>query len=235
MNLNKYRFSSKEWNGNAGLYYYGRRIYAPDLQRWLNRDPIQEKGGLNLYTFDGNDGINKGDPIGDDAFDLVEKLAGLQVPKTIGGTASALVVLGPLTLGGGLNYMFFPDTCQRAFFKMTSTMGVGINAGWGFSAEMALYENDPVRGHASPENYEGPFIALSGGAGAAWLSFGGSLFGSQSPDSAGGSWYGLDLTWSPWLSLPAEISLNEWDYVLVPSSEKNVPLCECYAAILFMP
>jgi len=39
---NLYRFSSKEWHPNSGLVYYGRRFYDPDLQRWMNRDPIME-------------------------------------------------------------------------------------------------------------------------------------------------------------------------------------------------
>jgi RHS repeat-associated protein len=54
---NTYRFSSKEWHANAGLYYYGFRHYEPNLQRWLNRDPIEEFGGFNLYTVVGNSPI----------------------------------------------------------------------------------------------------------------------------------------------------------------------------------
>ena len=30
---------------------YKRRFYRPDLGRWLNRDPIEEEGGENLYAF----------------------------------------------------------------------------------------------------------------------------------------------------------------------------------------
>jgi RHS repeat-associated protein len=45
------RFSSKEVHPNSGLYYYGFRFYDPTLQRWLNRDPIFERGGVNLYMF----------------------------------------------------------------------------------------------------------------------------------------------------------------------------------------
>src|SRR5205809_5140641 len=41
---NVYRFSSKEIHVNSGLYYYGYRWYAPNLQRWLNRDPLGEPG-----------------------------------------------------------------------------------------------------------------------------------------------------------------------------------------------
>jgi RHS repeat-associated protein len=55
---NVYRFSSKLYDANSGLYYYGYRWYAPNLQRWLNRDPIAEHGGLNLYGFVRNNPAN---------------------------------------------------------------------------------------------------------------------------------------------------------------------------------
>ena len=35
----------------AGWYHYGYRFYEPHLQRWVNRDPLGERGGMNLYTF----------------------------------------------------------------------------------------------------------------------------------------------------------------------------------------
>jgi RHS repeat-associated protein len=90
--LNKYRFSSKEWNDNAGLSYYLYRVYDPNLQRWLSRDPIgdassliyrisvyeppAEEGyfavvdpaeawnGLNLFAFLGDSPVNYDDPFG---------------------------------------------------------------------------------------------------------------------------------------------------------------------------
>jgi RHS repeat-associated protein len=46
---NTYRFSSKEIHLNSGLYYYGYRFYDPNSQRWVNRDPVGEWGGINLY------------------------------------------------------------------------------------------------------------------------------------------------------------------------------------------
>ena len=45
------RFSTKYYDPETGLYYYGYRFYSPQLMRWLNRDPIEEEGGLNLYGF----------------------------------------------------------------------------------------------------------------------------------------------------------------------------------------
>ena len=91
---NTYRFSSKEWNDNAGLYYYLFRFYDPNLQKWPNRDPLgdigslvnlsaqfnrflessinmgmaegpfEARGGINLYDYVGNNPINNIDLYG---------------------------------------------------------------------------------------------------------------------------------------------------------------------------
>jgi RHS repeat-associated protein len=53
--VNPYRFSTKYFDSETDLYYYGIRYYSPELGRWLNRDPIEEQGGLNLYGFVQND------------------------------------------------------------------------------------------------------------------------------------------------------------------------------------
>ena len=42
----------------------GYRYYDLVTGRWPSRDPIEERGGLNLYGFVGNDGVNKRDLIG---------------------------------------------------------------------------------------------------------------------------------------------------------------------------
>lgn len=82
-NLNKYRFSSKEWNNNANLYYYLYRYYDPTLQRWVSKDPVDDiafittilsassingaqpvSADVDEYSFVGNDGINTIDPLG---------------------------------------------------------------------------------------------------------------------------------------------------------------------------
>jgi RHS repeat-associated protein len=42
-----YRFSSKEAHDRSGLYYYGYRWYAPNLQRWVNRDPLGDFYGVS--------------------------------------------------------------------------------------------------------------------------------------------------------------------------------------------
>jgi RHS repeat-associated protein len=46
-----FRFSTKFTDGETGLLYYGYRYYSVTLGRFINRDPIEEAGGLNLYGF----------------------------------------------------------------------------------------------------------------------------------------------------------------------------------------
>jgi len=62
--VNHYWFSSKEYIPAAGLYNFGGRFYEPNLSRWLNHDPIQEAGGINLYGFVGNNPVGNIDPYG---------------------------------------------------------------------------------------------------------------------------------------------------------------------------
>jgi RHS repeat-associated protein len=75
-------FSTKYYDHEVGLYYYGYRYYRPETGTWLNRDPLAEEGGLNLYAMVGNDPINAVDPLGlktgveylDDLEDLEDEL-----------------------------------------------------------------------------------------------------------------------------------------------------------------
>ncbi|MBN9693777.1 MAG: RHS repeat-associated core domain-containing protein [Verrucomicrobia bacterium] len=62
------RFSSKPWiqsiSSSSGLYAYGYRFYDPTSQRWMNRDPIGEWDGLNIYVFVGNEPFSQWDSYG---------------------------------------------------------------------------------------------------------------------------------------------------------------------------
>ncbi|MEI8341731.1 MAG: RHS repeat-associated core domain-containing protein [Verrucomicrobiota bacterium] len=48
----------------AHVAYYGYRYYDPLTGRWPSRDPIGERGGVNLYGFVGNDGVDRVDLLG---------------------------------------------------------------------------------------------------------------------------------------------------------------------------
>ncbi|MGJ8639320.1 MAG: RHS repeat-associated core domain-containing protein [Opitutaceae bacterium] len=59
-----FRFSTKYEDAETGLLYYGFRYYDASTGRWLSKDPIGERGGLNLYGMVGNDLLNQWDYLG---------------------------------------------------------------------------------------------------------------------------------------------------------------------------
>jgi RHS repeat-associated protein len=61
---NPYRFSTKYFDIEAYLYYYGYRFYSLELGKWLTKDPLGEHRGHNLYVFVGNNSLNSSDYIG---------------------------------------------------------------------------------------------------------------------------------------------------------------------------
>ena len=62
--LNPFRFSSEYYDSELDFVYYNYRHYSPLLGRFLSRDPIREKGGLNLYAFVGNNPYAHVDALG---------------------------------------------------------------------------------------------------------------------------------------------------------------------------
>lgn len=56
-----FRFSTKWTDTETGELNYGRRRYDPSTGRFTTRDPIQEKGGLNLYAFVLNNPVTRWD------------------------------------------------------------------------------------------------------------------------------------------------------------------------------
>jgi RHS repeat-associated protein len=68
---NPFRFSTKYDDDETDLLYYGNRYYIPSTGRWLSRDPIEERGGQNMYAFLRNTPLNDIDAFGlcgDDPF-----------------------------------------------------------------------------------------------------------------------------------------------------------------------
>ncbi|MBC8242845.1 MAG: RHS repeat protein, partial [Verrucomicrobia bacterium] len=113
---NPYRFSSKEWHAASSLYYYGYRFYSPEFQRWLNRDPIKEDGGINLYGFAGNNLLTFVDINGLDIW--IGERPGI-IPHQVvigddGNGGSYLIEFGPtdgwLVDRGIINYQPYPHT-----------------------------------------------------------------------------------------------------------------------------
>jgi hypothetical protein len=76
-----------------------------DLQRWLNRDPIQELGGVNLYEFVGNNPMDWIDPFG-----------------TCGGAFGSRIQfpnLGMVESGGsGNGYQGYPQNDRQIYHEL---------------------------------------------------------------------------------------------------------------------
>jgi len=56
--------TGREWDKETGLYYYRARYYDPMDGNFISKDPIGFKGGINLYSYVGQNPINRIDPSG---------------------------------------------------------------------------------------------------------------------------------------------------------------------------
>ena len=70
-----FRFSTKYLDCETGTISYQLRCYKPEDEFFLNRDPIEETGGFNLYQILGNRPIDNVDALGEAVYIV---LAGLE-------------------------------------------------------------------------------------------------------------------------------------------------------------
>jgi len=64
--INPYRFTSRVWDKESGLYYYRARYYDAGVGRFISKDPLRSelREGKNLYVYVGNNPVNFVDPTG---------------------------------------------------------------------------------------------------------------------------------------------------------------------------
>ncbi|OGV50766.1 MAG: hypothetical protein A2X49_12170 [Lentisphaerae bacterium GWF2_52_8] len=60
-------FQTKYYDKETAHWYFGLRYYDAATCKWLNRDPLEEEGGYNLYAFVNNDPVNGIDYLGMEA------------------------------------------------------------------------------------------------------------------------------------------------------------------------
>jgi RHS repeat-associated protein len=98
--------------------YYGYRYYDPITGRWPSRDPIEERGGVNLYGFVGNDGLN-----GNDVLGMLEiPTADTRNWTTVTSMSKVLIIeLPDVTVSCGGN--------SGMAVNVTVTAGIGFNVG----------------------------------------------------------------------------------------------------------
>ncbi len=123
---NSFRYSTKYYETEIDLYYYGYRYYSSQLGRWISRDPINEQGGINLYAFVNNNSINLFDVLG----------------RELAGGSGALdrynewydqqeALYGP-DWGGEIHYAPNPDPVVEATNKSLSDFLNGIPNSYSF-------------------------------------------------------------------------------------------------------
>ena len=83
------------FGGRRRIIKPGYRFYSPAIERWMNRDPLGEEGGVNLYGFVQNDPVNAIDPDGQILIAIPVILGGISGEAILGaltGTALAVAI-----------------------------------------------------------------------------------------------------------------------------------------------
>ena len=123
--------SPPKMNNRCSINIYGYRYYHPQTGRWINRDPIEEEGGLNLYGFVGNDGVKFYDYLGfrryrnntkngntTENYDNFDEFVLLNEGKECSGPPSRLLNFNVISLHQGTALSPFVDDHAYAWFRL---------------------------------------------------------------------------------------------------------------------
>jgi RHS repeat-associated protein len=117
---NRLLFDGRDRDPDTGLYNIRYRWYSPSLGRWPSRDPIGERGGLNLHVFVGNNPINKMDPAGLWYDSITAYYRGCAQMHAVGSQRFCDCVCAPITT---------PDTaqaCKDDCYRCADVLGKGL-------------------------------------------------------------------------------------------------------------
>ena len=97
-----FQYARLYFHGRSGLSLSRSRAYDAALGRWMSRDPVYEKGGINLYDYASNSPVTRIDPSGKlDAGTILIGGGGVELGTIIvGGEAGA--ALGPGGIAAGI-------------------------------------------------------------------------------------------------------------------------------------
>ena len=121
---NSFRFSTKYWDEETGLVYYGNRYYSPALGRFINHDPIEEDGGYNLYAFINNNGVNGIDALGLMVDVAVSNGEGLDLDYS---NAKQTLLTGGLALGFAGAVLYSAEIRNDEISDIIDSLGDDLN------------------------------------------------------------------------------------------------------------
>ena len=137
-------FSTKPLDRETGLVSYQRRFYSPSLGRFLNRDPMEEEGGKNLYAFCGNDVASRFDKDGCAHFE-VRSLRGLPGILNYSCFASIIGLGSALMLDWGLaDDLNIEILHEHLFYDDGSNVGYGKDGQFPKKRKQGTYDGIPM-------------------------------------------------------------------------------------------
>ena len=174
-----FRFTSKEYDEETGLYYHGARYYEPRLSRWMSADPAgfalinpNRRGhsvieAANWYSYTSNNPVKYVDPTGGEGKEAVR--GGLQNQSTSRFVGAYLHPTRPGTLsyvqksvreadmyqrgaGGNFDRPAKGRTwCNQSTFDVTEAMGADISAMTGSESRWNTTADEAARNLDSQE------------------------------------------------------------------------------------
>jgi RHS repeat-associated protein len=112
----------------SGVRYYGHRFYHPELG-WISRDPIEERGGLNIYVFVGNDPVSVVDPDGLAEYDFV--------PDPVRNCSYTYKNLGYMTYSGRLHKIL--GQVDKNHFEVVCSCDCADNGGYEMYCKLYMW------------------------------------------------------------------------------------------------
>ncbi len=103
--IQPYTYTGREYDTKTGLYYYRARYYDAKVGRFITQDPIGFSGGINFYSYVGNNPVNFTDPTGEYAAAIGQVL--IRIGPRIGAALAGLA--------GRIGTIFFtppPKECK---------------------------------------------------------------------------------------------------------------------------
>ena len=116
-----FRFSTKYEDTETRLLYYGYRYYNAEAGRWLNRDPLGEIGGANVYVIVKNNVINFYDVLGLYPGEFIIDYWHESIMTPTSGTVGAKIV--SFIEGAGEGVIQFPGDVKTGFVNTGEGLG----------------------------------------------------------------------------------------------------------------